>query len=130
METFKWPLTLIACLIVFFAFFRQSIDGLIGRIRRVGYGDKSVDLADDLQGTAVEQQKEVESPSAGSEMIPATHAMPPPNEVTAEIEAEIGTALRSASYSPNVEKAWLIRAISSRPLRSHFGVRLYCDGAV
>jgi hypothetical protein len=45
-------------------------------------------------------------------MIPATHAMPPPNEVTAEIEAEIGTALRSASYPPNVEKAWLIRAIS------------------
>ena len=111
METFKWPVTIVTSLIIFFAFFRQAIIGLIGRSIRIVFGDKSVELTS-VQGTAIEQKKEVELPSPATEMVPAAQAMPAPNVVTADIEAEIQTTLQNSNFSPAVERAWLIRTIA------------------
>lgn len=71
------------------------------------------DLARTVRGTAIEQEKEVALPSTGAEMVPVTHAMPPANVVTADIEAEIETTLKNTNYPPNAERAWLIRTVAT-----------------
>jgi hypothetical protein len=120
MESLAWPLAVVVCIVAFFTIFRGPISDLIGRARRVGFGNKSIDLATEVQNPAAEQQKTLELPPATPEMVPATHVMPPASELTASIESEISNALTTSNFPANVEKAWLIRTVAAlRIMRGH-----------
>jgi hypothetical protein len=119
LENSAWPLALVVIVIVFFCLFRSSISNLLGRIRGVSYGNKTLDMAGSQ--TTGEKQKQVEGPvGAVPDAVPASHMMPPSNEFYAPMEQELRTELAQSKLSPDIEKAWLIRAVvTSRTQRGH-----------
>lgn len=122
LTAFALPLGIAVVAIAAMLIFRTPLTNAIGRARRVGYGDKAIELGD---GPAVSagQQKEIEAPSnAGSppNAVPASHALPPQSEVLAPIEQEMAKALADLSLPPDVERAWLLRgAAAFRVARGH-----------
>jgi hypothetical protein len=122
LENAPWPLATVAIIIVFLCLFRSPISNLIGRIRRVSYGNKTFDMAGGQATVAVEKQKEVEGPAgtgalAARDTIPASHMMPPPSELYAPIEQTIQKALTEAKLPIDLEKAWLIRAVAANRIQ-------------
>lgn len=119
----SWPLALVVCVVIFLTMFRRPISGLIDRCRRLGFGDKSIDLSDSIPQTAAQQQqKQVEAPPTDiiSATVPAAHALPPTNELYIGIENEIREALATAKVPPEIEKAWILRGIAvARTERTH-----------
>jgi hypothetical protein len=114
LENAGWPLAIVFILIAFFVIFRLPISNLIGRIRGFSYGNKAIDMGGSQTTVAVEKQKQLEGPvgttaSTAPDAIPASHAMPPPNEVYAPTEKTIRTALTQSQIPADAEKAWLIR---------------------
>jgi hypothetical protein len=122
MEYIAWPLAAVICIVIFMLIFRPQIADLIQRMRRVGYGNRSIDIAG--TPTAVEQQKHSEAPSTTESPIgatPAEHALPPPNPIYEPAEKSIRSALDSTSgISAEVKTALLIRAVAvARMERAH-----------
>jgi len=118
LEIIKWPLVVVICVAVALLILQSPITQLIGRARRAGFGDKSIDFSP----TAAEQQKTLESPAstAMTPSVPAEAALPQPMEIYTAIESEITTALESSKFPPDVQKAWLIRAVATtRIMRGH-----------
>ena len=117
LEIVKWPLVVTICVAAALLILRSPITQLIGRARRAGFGDKSIDFSP----TAAEQQKALEPPSAiAAPMVPADAIRPPPMEIYAEIERETSTALEASKYPPDLQIAWLIRGVAvHRVLRDH-----------
>lgn len=115
-DTIKWAVVVAVCVIAAFGFFRSPITALINRIRRAGFGNRTIDFSP----TAAEQQKTLEPPAVQQTGVPLSAVMPPPVEIYTEIENEITTAIKTANYPPEVEAAWLIRALATtRIWRSH-----------
>jgi hypothetical protein len=116
----SWPLALVICVIVFLAMFYRPIATLIGRAKRAGYGDKSIDFGE----SAAEAQKKAEEPAAiTADTVPAGHAMPPASEVYAPIEQEIRAAFANLKLPPELERAWLTRMVATlRVVHAHENV--------
>jgi hypothetical protein len=121
LENAAWPLAVVAIVIVFLCLFRSPISKLIGRIRGVSYGNKTVDMAGGQATVAVESQKEVEGPvgtgALARDTIPASHVMPPPSELYAPIEQTIRMTLTEAKLPIDLEKAWLIRTVAANRIQ-------------
>ena len=122
LETFLiitiWPLVaFIGCIAALFIL-RSPIIKLLDRARRAGFGDKSIDFSP----TTAEQQKTLEPPTstAVALSVPAEAALPQPMEIYTAIESEMTTALETSKYPPEIQKAWLIRAVAvNRVMRNH-----------
>ena len=120
MESFAWPLAVVVCFVVFVLAFKLQIAGFIERLRRVGFGDKSIDLNDSRPAIAAEGQKHDERRPTAIETIPATHALPPAYPALEPLEKEIRDVLAQANLPPDLERTWLIRIIASwRVMHSH-----------
>jgi hypothetical protein len=122
LETFLiitiWPLVAFIGFIAALFILRSPITQLIGRARRAGFGDKSIDFSP----TTAEQQKTLEPPTstAVALSVPAEAALPQPMEIYTAIENEMTTALETSKYPPEIQKAWLIRAVAvNRIMRNH-----------
>jgi hypothetical protein len=101
LEFASWPLALVVIALFFFFLFRSPISDLVGRVRGMSYGNKSVDMGGQATG-AVEKQKEIDGPAvlAAHDTIPATQMMPPAIEVYAPI-----VLLANTPNPPTTEKA-------------------------
>jgi hypothetical protein len=118
LEIIKWPLAAVISVAVIVVILRSSFSTLIARARRAGFGDKSIDFSP----TAAEQQKTLEPPTSAvmTPSVPAEAALPQPMEIYTAIESEITTALNTGNYPPDIQKAWLIRAVAvNRVMRGH-----------
>ena len=103
----SWPLATVVCFIATLLILRSSLDGLIRRIKSFKVGNHSVDASGDVS----EQQKKIETTTSSKSPVP-TVTLPPPNEIYAQIEKEVRDAGTAANIAPDVEKAWLIRALA------------------
>jgi hypothetical protein len=114
LEFASWPLALVVIALFFFFLFRSPISDLVGRVRGMSYGNKSVDMGGQATG-AVEKQKEIDGPAvlAAHDTIPATQMMPPAIEVYAPIEQALRATLKEIDLPHDLEKAWLIRAVAT-----------------
>jgi hypothetical protein len=114
-EVFVWPLAVVLIAIACLLIFRSPISNLINRIRRVSYGNKSVDMDGGQATIAVEKQKEPNAAAtiAASHTIPASHMKPAPNEVYAPFEQRIRAALTAVNLPYDLEKDWLIREVAT-----------------
>jgi hypothetical protein len=114
-EVFVWPLAVVLIAIACLLIFRSPIANLINRIRRVSYGNKSVDVDGGQATIAVEKQKEPNAAAtiAARDTIPASHMKPAPNEVYAPFEQRIRAALTAANLPYDLEKDWLIREVAT-----------------
>jgi hypothetical protein len=117
-EIIKWPVVGLLGFVVALLIFRSPITKLLGRARRAGFGDKTIL---DFSPTPAEQQKALEPPSAiAASMVRADAIRPPPLEIYAEIERETSTVLEASKYPPDLQIAWLTRAVAvHRVLRDH-----------
>jgi hypothetical protein len=68
----------------------------------------------DAPRAATEQQKELKNPPSTESLatIPAGQALPPPSPVHQRLEDEIRKILADSKWPPDIEKAWLIRALA------------------
>src|SRR5436190_5603317 len=98
LDTLAWPLIVLSANVVFLLLFRRPITDLIGRTRRVGYGNKSIDLGDAAQ-PAAEQQRNLETAPKAPAPIPNTQVPPPPPSAPiAAIEAEIESSIKTSGF--------------------------------
>jgi len=112
LDALAWPAAFLVAIVVFLLLFRRPITDLIGRTRRLGFGNKSIDLSDAAQ-PAAEQQKTLNASPKAPDPIPSTQVPPPPPSVpVAAIEAEIEAALRNVGLSQELQRAWLIRMVA------------------
>jgi hypothetical protein len=109
-DAFAWPSVFLLAIVVFLLLFRRPIADLIGRARRMGFGNKSIDLGDAALPTA-EQQKTLDAPKTIEPKLSAQRP-PPPNVPVADIESEIEAAIKSGGLSPELQRAWLIRTVA------------------
>jgi hypothetical protein len=108
----SWPAALVICLLIFFILFFAPIANLLGRISRVSLpGGNSIDVASSKE-SAAQQQDSARAPLAQPTIVPASHALPPPVEVYAAMEAEIRKSWETSSVPQNVQTAWLIRGVA------------------
>jgi hypothetical protein len=114
-EIFAWPLAAVVIAIVCLLVFRSPVSDLIKAIRRVSYGNKSVDMNGGQATIAVEKQKKPDAVATitATDTIPAAHAKPPPNEVYAPFEQRIRAELTSANFPSDLERDWLIREVAT-----------------
>jgi hypothetical protein len=119
----RWPIALVVALIVFFGIFWKPIAGAINRIQRAKVGENAVEFSEHRR---VERQaglqSEVATPASTAtanvaatsttttNVVEASHAMPPPYEAYAPLEEQISNAL-PVDRPAEVERAWLIRAL-------------------
>jgi hypothetical protein len=118
LEIIKWPLAIVICVLIALLILRSPITQLIGRARRAGFGDKTIDFSP----TPAEQQKTLEPPTsaAAALSVPVESAFPAPMEIYKAIESEVTTALETSKFPPDLQKAWLIRAVAvNRVMRGH-----------
>jgi hypothetical protein len=121
-EIFAWPLAVVVIAVVCLLIFRSPVSDLINRIRRLSYGNKSVDMNGGQATIAVEKQKKPDAVATitASDTIPAAHAKPPPNEIYDPFEQRIRAILTSANYPYDLERDWLIREVAiARVQRIH-----------
>jgi hypothetical protein len=115
MDAFAWPLALVVCVIAFLLLFRSPVTDLIRRARRVGYGDKAIDLTTESSASVAERQKNLEatpSEKNSAATVPASDTLPPPIDVYASMEEEIQKSLAADEKSSTSSKiAWLIRGV-------------------
>ena len=119
LQDIVWPIAIVVMVLGALIIFRTPLTGLINRARRVGYGDKSIDLG---ETPAAEQQKRIDKPATETPIpaVPADHALPPQSDVYGPIERQIETALADPPIPESVKKAWLIRALAAnRVMREH-----------
>jgi hypothetical protein len=119
LEIIKWPLAAVICIAVALLMLRSPLSTLIGRARRAGFGDKAII---DFLPTSAEQQKALEPPSSTVAVptVPAAMTLPVPMEIYTPIETEITNGLETSQFPPDVQKAWLIRALAAmRVMRGH-----------
>jgi hypothetical protein len=107
----SWPLAVVIIVIACLLIFRSPLSDLISRIRRVGYGNRSIDVSGQAS-VAVEKQKEPDA-TAAIITVPAAHMLPPGSELYAPHEEEIRAALTTANLPHDLEKAWLIRLVAT-----------------
>jgi hypothetical protein len=119
LEVIKWPLVFLICFLVALFVLRSAITKLFDRARRAGFGNKTIDFA---PGPAAEQQLTLEAQKSTGESLSVRveDVLPPPMEIYAPYEKEIVTTLEKTKYPPNIEKAWLIRAVAvNRVMAGH-----------
>jgi hypothetical protein len=121
-EKIVWAAALVIAVTVFLLIFRKSIAGLIDRTSRAGYGNKSIEFA--LPTNTAEQQKKAATPTDAEvsvATVPAQAVAPPPaSEAYAGIEKQIFDTLNTENYPRDLERAWLVRAITiARVWRAH-----------
>lgn len=107
----SWPLAVSVIVVFFLLLFRKPIEGLFGRMKRLGFGDKAIDLAEDRPQAVAEQQQEL--PVVNKDMVPADHAMPDTNEALAPVEQELRANLEKLSLPHDLERAWLVRGVAN-----------------
>jgi hypothetical protein len=97
---------------MFFVIFRIPLSELISRATRASIGNQSIDFSSDLHKSREQEGRLNAQPTSASSTIPASHAMPPFNEVYDSIEKEIFQNLETINLPRDLERAWLIRAIA------------------
>ena len=120
-DSFAWPLIVLAAIVIFLLLFRAPITSLFSRARRLGYGNKSIDLDEPPAPVGAQQTTKVEGPPTGPDPVSTSFGPPPPpSPPVAAVENEINAALASGAYPPDQEKAWLIRTLALvRIARAH-----------
>jgi hypothetical protein len=109
LETLIWPLVVVVCALGALLIFRSPIAALIGRIRLIKLGNKRIDVGGELPKPAIEQRKELPSPELPSA---AAAGMPPASDVYQSLEQEIMKGAASIKGPPEVQQAWLVRAVA------------------
>jgi hypothetical protein len=119
-QTLAWPLVALVLFLTALFLFRRPVSDLIDRIRRMGYGDKTIDLGDSPQ-TAAEQQKKLEDPPAAGPIPNNPPPIPPqPSAAVAVMESEIEAGFKAANMPRELERSWLVRAVAvNRLARGH-----------
>jgi hypothetical protein len=117
-QDLRWPAVVVICLGLFFWLFRTPIGALIARIRRLGYGDKAIDLGETLP-PAAEQQKKLDAPKP-PEPVPTVGPPPPASAPVTAIETELEESSKRANLSTDLQIKWLMRTVALfRLARSH-----------
>jgi hypothetical protein len=112
-----WPIAAIIIVCALALIFRTPIT----TPRGVKVGQSAIDLTGDAPRAAIAQQKE-ENPTVKTELptVPASHAMPPRNELYIALESELRKTVEDLKMPPELERAWLIRTIAvARVDRAH-----------
>src|SRR5262245_49511428 len=110
-----WPGAFLLGAIAGMLIFRRQLGAAIDRIRRIGRD--GAELGPSQTRSPGDQQRNAEISASETQAatlpVPAAQALPPPHAVLAPIEQDIETALANAKASPEVNRAWLIRALAT-----------------
>src|SRR4051794_12850039 len=109
-DSLATPGAFVLGILIFLLLFHRPIAALIDRIRRLGFGDKAIDLADVAQPA-----QQLQKLAAKQEVPPpAQHGPPPPaSAAVALIETDVLATMKSANLTPENERAWLVRSVAT-----------------
>lgn len=108
----RWPAVALIVGLVIIATLRHPLATLLMKLRRLGYGDKSVDFS---ELTDISTAQQAQTSSQPKPTLPSTNnvaAPPPPDLATQPIETEIKDTLRQMIMADDIKIAWLVRALA------------------